>query len=63
LEILGEFLEKGNTRKLTENWVTRCDKIFWGNLRVLRCFAKRIVWGEFGFDHFLSFVRGSTEVH
>jgi hypothetical protein len=39
---LEEFLEKGNRRKHTENRVTRCRKLFGGNLGVLRCFTKRI---------------------
>jgi hypothetical protein len=34
--ILGEFLEKGNTRKHTEIRVTRCRKMFWRNLAFLR---------------------------
>jgi hypothetical protein len=36
LEFSEEFLEKGNTRKLTGIRVTRCGKLFWGNSAVLR---------------------------
>jgi hypothetical protein len=52
--------EKGNRRKCTKNRVTSWTFMFWGNLRVSRCFAKRIRMGEFRFDAFLSFGRGST---
>jgi hypothetical protein len=36
--------------------------MFWRNLRGLRCFAKRIEGGEFGFDQLWVFGRGSTWV-
>jgi hypothetical protein len=36
LDFLEEFLEKGCTRKHTENRVTRCKKMFGGILGVLR---------------------------
>jgi hypothetical protein len=54
-------LEKGYTRKSTENRVTRCRNMFWGNLKVSRCFTKRIIWGEFKFGVFWWFGRGFTE--
>jgi hypothetical protein len=46
-EFLEEFLEKGSTRKLTGNRVTRWRKMFGGILGVSRCFAKRIEMEEF----------------
>jgi hypothetical protein len=61
-EFLEEFLEKGYTRKSTENRVARCRNMFWGNLKVSRCFTKRIIWGEFKFVVFWWFGRGSTWV-
>jgi hypothetical protein len=57
---LGASSEKGYTRKHTENWVARCRFKFWGNLGIIRCFAKRILLGEFKFNDFLRFGRGST---
>jgi hypothetical protein len=36
LEFGGTSSEKGNTRKSTENRVTRCGFLFWGNFRRLR---------------------------
>jgi hypothetical protein len=47
LEFLGESSEKGNTRISTGNRVTRWGIMYWGNLRDLRCFTKRILLGEF----------------
>jgi hypothetical protein len=52
--------EKGNTRKHTGNWVTRWRIGFLGEFKNLRCFTKRIIWGEFGFGLFGGFTRSST---
>jgi hypothetical protein len=60
LDFLGEDSEKGNTRNSTENRVARCSSCFWGNLRDLRCFTKRIGEGEILVWTFLRFVRCST---
>jgi hypothetical protein len=49
---LGEFFQKGYTRKSIENRVTRCKEMFWGNLGALRCFTKRIVGGGIGIGVF-----------
>jgi hypothetical protein len=49
---LEEFLEKGNTRKHTEKRVARWRKLFGGILVGLRCFAKRIMVGEFEMGFF-----------
>jgi hypothetical protein len=54
--------EKGSTRKYTGNWVTRWINLFWGNLENLRCFAKRILLGEFKLTIFGDFTRWSTWV-
>jgi hypothetical protein len=42
-DFLEENSEKGYRRKHTENRVARWRFLHWGNLRVLRCFAKRII--------------------
>jgi hypothetical protein len=56
---LEESFQKGWSRKHTENWVTRCRNLFWGNFTVLRCFAKRNYLEELGFGFFWSFGRCS----
>jgi hypothetical protein len=60
LVFLGESSEKGSTRKYTGKRVARWRKLFWGNLRVLRCFAKRIFLEEFKLALFGGFGGGST---
>jgi hypothetical protein len=60
--VLGWTSEKGSSRKHTENWVTSCIKMYWGNLWVLRCFAKGIILGELVFGIFWDFGRRSTWV-
>jgi hypothetical protein len=60
LVFLGESSEKGSTRKYTGNWVTRWKELFWGNFKVLRCFAKRIFLEEFKLALFGGFGGGST---
>jgi hypothetical protein len=59
-EFLGEFLEKGSTRKHTGNRVARCRKMFGGIFGDLRCFTKRIETGEFKVGLFWGFARRST---
>jgi hypothetical protein len=42
---LGEFLEKGNTRKHTKNRVARCRKLFGGILGGFTLFCEGNVFG------------------
>jgi hypothetical protein len=55
-----EISEKGNTRKHTKKRVTSWSFLYWRNSEVSRCFAKRIVLGEFQFGLFWGFTQGST---
>jgi hypothetical protein len=57
---LEENSEKGRSRKSTGNRVARWITMFWGNLEILCCFAKRIVLGEFEMRIFWCFGRGLT---
>jgi hypothetical protein len=57
--VFGRTSEKGSTRKHTEKRVTSWTKMFWGNLAVSRCFAKRIIMGELRLGVFLGVWAGS----
>jgi hypothetical protein len=58
-DFLGGGSEKGNTRKHTENWVTRWGSLYWRNLTILCWIAKRIGLGEFNVGGFWVFGRCS----
>jgi hypothetical protein len=61
--IFGGWSEKGSSREITENRVTRWIFMFRGNLVISRCFTKRIKSEEFGFSFFWAFGRESTGCH
>jgi hypothetical protein len=69
LEIFGNWIfgrvgsEKGRWRKHTGNRVTSWRNLVWGNLRVLRCFAKRFILGESEIGIFWVYERESTWIH